>query len=67
MGLAEMHYKVQPDWLNRLRELAGGSKRSMHDFKILTSLLLPVQLEKLELNEVGARSYKYTGRSNAPF
>ena len=43
-GRANMHHKIQPNWLTGRCCLAGGSKGQLRKSKIFLSLLLPMQV-----------------------
>ena len=44
-GRANMHHKIQPNWLTGRCCLAGGSKGQCRKSKIFLSLLLPIQVD----------------------
>ena len=45
-GRANMHHKIQPNWLTGRCCLAGGSKGQCRKSKIFLSLLLPMQVDQ---------------------
>merc|ERR1712208_232839 len=45
-GRANMHHKIQPNWLTGRCCLAGGSKGQCRRSKIFLSLLLPMQVDQ---------------------
>ena len=45
-GQANMHHKLQPNWLTGRCCLAGGSKGQCRKSKIFLSLLLPMQVDQ---------------------
>merc|ERR1712001_621650 len=44
-GRANMHHKIQPNWLTGRGCLAGGSKGQCRKSKIFLSLLLPMKVD----------------------